>query len=66
MTLAMRLPPERAAAAASLLGRAFAKDPGFRWALPDDEKRATQLTWLAERLLRIATLLNGHVEALDE
>ncbi|MDP1920890.1 MAG: GNAT family N-acetyltransferase [Myxococcales bacterium] len=62
----MRLPPERAAAAASVLGRAFAKDPGFRWALPDDEKRATQLSWLAERLLRIATLLNGHVDALDE
>lgn len=62
----MRLPPERAAAAASLLGRAFAKDPAFHWALPDDEKRETRLTWLAERLLRLTTLSNGVIDALDE
>lgn len=62
----MRLPPERAAAAASLLGRAFAKDPAFHWALPDDQRREAQLTWLAERILRVTTLLNGHVDALDE
>lgn len=62
----MELPRHRAAAAASLLGRAFADDPAFRWVLPDDASRAAKLTWLAARLLRMTTLAGGSAEALDD
>lgn len=60
------LSPKLADAAADVLGRAFAADPAFRFALPDDSRRARQLTWLASRLIRLAWFAGGHVDAVDE
>ncbi len=60
------LPCQLEPAAADVLGRAFARDPAFRWALPDDARRPRQLTWLAARLMRLARLAGGHVDAADE
>lgn len=60
------LPRDRVRPAALVLGHAFAADPAFRFALPDDAKRARKLTWLAERLMRLVWLAGGHVDAVDE
>ncbi|MBL8923231.1 MAG: GNAT family N-acetyltransferase [Myxococcaceae bacterium] len=52
-------------AAASLLGRAFARDPAFVWVLPDEATRAAKLTWLASRLLRLVRQSGGRVDSSD-
>lgn len=62
----MELPPTLDAAAASLLGRAFAEDPAFAWVLPEEATRAAKLTWLASRLLRLTRQAGGRVDATDE
>lgn len=42
--------------AAGLLARAFQGDPLFRYAIPQDDKRAKVLTWLLGRVLVYASL----------
>ena len=54
------------AAAASVIGRAFADDPAFRYALPDDARRAAQLTWLCERVMRFVELSGGRVDVAGD
>ncbi|APR75378.1 puromycin N-acetyltransferase, putative [Minicystis rosea] len=44
----------RIAETAALLGRAFADDPGYVYALPSAPRRPTQLRWLYERIVRVS------------
>ncbi|MEW6433149.1 MAG: GNAT family N-acetyltransferase [Myxococcota bacterium] len=62
----MTRPTGMHAAAASVLGHAFAGDPAFRHALPDDARRVAQLTWLCARVMRFVELSGGRVDVAGD
>ena len=56
----VRLPPERLAEAAAVMGRALVADPLFSYVLPDAEQRSTGTCLMMASLLRIG-LAQGEV-----
>ena len=56
------LPARRSVEAAAVLARAFARDPAWCWALPEDARRARVLPWFFRAALRYV-LRHGEVLA---
>jgi ribosomal protein S18 acetylase RimI-like enzyme len=55
----IHLEPSQQHRAAALLARAFHDDPVYKLTIPDEDKRASVLTWLFEKVIRYC-ILYGH------
>ena len=55
----VHLEPSQRHRAAALLARAFHNDPLYKLVTPDEDRRASVLTWLFEKVVRYC-ILYGH------